>query len=160
MADLLADPNCKPFIESLLNEAAGLYPFDNPPASTDVMALFNRVASQGGFSYEPRYLNGQQINTIGGQLKDGDATVYLVRNPQPNHSAAINRAFEARSTIHELLHHAGDNYVYSDRLLAEAVFSITGGGAGRLPAEGDVTANSRYWNSALANNCVPSYNRR
>jgi YD repeat-containing protein len=71
IADMLSDPNCRPFTDDLLSK---LEDGENPPFSKDPLALFAEIDRRGGYNYSTRY----NYNTVLGNLRQPNAAVLLV----------------------------------------------------------------------------------
>jgi hypothetical protein len=167
IADLLSDPNCRPFIDELLGKAAEQNK-GNPAFSTDPLKLFDEINSRGGYNYSTRY----GYNTVSSNLQYPNAAVLLLPPSSfgpgrwPGRVEYIANEI-AEAGLHETLHLAGRNGQYSDEALARATLDIAAAHGWKLPSEADRQkilsdrfAASFYWGGILRSKCRPSSERR
>lgn len=152
----MANPNCTDFVTSLINKTAELNP-TNPANSSNALDLFNAIKNgKGGYVLRETTVDGKPAGgTTSGSIRNNDATVYLSPAiwpvPVPNaNMVSLSQEGYALAGLHETIHLAGRNGIYTDQQLAEAAFALTGITT-RYPTQGTTNpfAWSRYWDDIL-----------
>jgi YD repeat-containing protein len=154
-AKIIGKRSCEEFIDSLLSEAAALYP--GISYSDDMMYLFDSVGADGGFYLAPTASYSTVINGTMYIAYDDPRDFPL--NPKDYPPARFRAAalgfidahFSGMAAIvtHELLHYAG----FNDWALAQAVASIKGERVSFPSGREGTYAASRYWNAELLRHC-------
>jgi len=142
--------DCADFIKRLIGAAST----KGKASSDDPLTLFDRVNGQAGFklkNIDPKY---GALSSFEGNGR----VVYM----QPHSSSADPRLLEhsnnayAVTVLNELMHHARNSGVYTDRTLGLALFKLLTPGQQKehpVPTSSDVIVNSKYFHSLFNLHC-------
>jgi RHS repeat-associated protein len=129
--DLLDSNNrdCGNFAQKLIDQAAK----DRGSSfSPDVNDIIGMIDSQGGYVFQPPNVQGYPTaaGTTSGSLAGGNATVIIGPLPEPlsttDHGRLMNQYFYIETALHETLHLAAFNGIYTDADLAIAAVHLGG----------------------------------
>ena len=149
--------DCKDAVARLISKAAELSNGKNDAISTDIMKLYGMIDSQprGGFrpnstskdipSYLPPVSGGSGLSF--GNILRGDATamIFLKGGYSDNPASLARLPFDyGISGIHEIIHLAGKNTLYSEALLNRAAGGLERGSG---------------FDTYLKNHCLPAKQR-
>jgi hypothetical protein len=143
--------DCADYIKKLLAEVASNY---GEAFSDDPSKLFNRVQGEGGFHLKKMKYDGEA------NFNGNSRVVYI--KPRTLSGSESDRVIEhtkngyAVTALNELMHHARNSGVYTDRMLAEAAYNLLtpwGQFGHPLPKSNDVIANSKYFHPFLNLHC-------
>jgi len=146
--------DCADYIKKLLAEVAS---HNGKFFSDDAVALYNRVQGDAGF-----HLKKLEKDYAGVADFKGSKRVVYIRpmTLSGNETARVINHTEngyAVTALNELMHHAKDSGVYTDRMLAEAAYNLLtpwGRFAHPLPKnKNDVEANSKYFHPFVNQHC-------
>jgi hypothetical protein len=109
--------DCAEFIKRLIAKAEAI---DGKAFSEDPLVLFDRIQRQAGFKLK-------NISYSGEANREGDKRVVYI-NPvsAPGDPRVVDHSQNAYAVtaLNELMHHASKSGFYSDRTLAQAIFSL------------------------------------
>jgi RHS repeat-associated protein len=150
---------CGNFVHALIAQVAG--DTGQNAYSVDALDLFDAINAQGGYVLEQAVVNGQNVaGTVRGALANRISPATVVISPQTSAGAPFNvNAVQNSYTgtaLHETIHLANSQGIYSDSQLATAAFNLGGLSDDlkdryhNIKNEGDA---SKFWDGVLRQHC-------
>lgn len=144
------DTDCAELIKKVINEAAKV---DGKAYSDNPLAIFDRIQREGGFRLRRQKESGDANFTSGGKR-----LVYIKRVSESGDPRVINHVQNAYANValNEIMHHAAEGGMYSDRVLAIALFNSLSPAKqmeNPLPNTKNHRVNGRYFHNFLTAHC-------
>ncbi|HXU36727.1 MAG TPA: hypothetical protein VN937_10215 [Blastocatellia bacterium] len=150
---------CGNFVHALIDQVAGDTGMN--AYSVDPLDLFDAINAQGGYVLEQAVVNGENVSgTVHGGLANRLSPATVVISPQtsagsPFNENAVQNAY-TRVALHETIHLANSQGIYSDSQLATAAFNL-GGLSDDLKSRYHNIKNesdaSGFWDKVLEQHC-------
>ena len=152
VATLLKDPDCAKFVQGVLMQIEAVT--GTAAYSSNILDIFEKVKSQGGFGRRAGPFTAEAGNGVGG----GTAFMNINYSIAANSSRIFNSASSGRTVIHELLQVASNSALtISHFQMASAAYAATGRKGTAPTTDGTKDEadrrNSNYFDKKLFDAC-------
>ncbi|MFY9570064.1 MAG: RHS repeat-associated core domain-containing protein, partial [Blastocatellia bacterium] len=120
---------CGNFVHALITQVAGDTGMN--AYSVDALDLFDAISAQRGYVLQQAVVNGENVDgTVRGGLTNPASPATVIISPKDHAGSPFNenavQNYYTHVALHETIHLANSQGVYSDSRLADAVFNLGG----------------------------------